>query len=272
MRSNTEISTTASSDHLSRQQRRAHTRALLGRAHAANSSQDKEEALREVVVLNMEVARSLAAPYGGRGIPSEDLEQVAYAALVRAARDFDPAQADEFLAYAVPTVRGEVKKYFRDHGWTVRPPRRVQELQAAVAKTRSRLEQLTGREPELAEIAEEIGEPLEAVEEAMAAEGCFTPSSLDRPVLEESNTSLGELLPDTEIGFDAADARVMLEPALRNLGERDRTIVRLRFYEGLTQKEIGERIGVTQMQVSRLISRILRELRKEIAGPPARTA
>lgn len=264
----------------SRMRRRAQTRALLLAAHQATRPEERDQALHDVVVLNMEVARSLAAPYGGRGIASEDLEQVAYAALVRAARDFDPEQADEFLAYAVPTIRGEVKKYFRDHGWTVRPPRRVQELQAAVAAARSRLEQETGREPELAEIAASIDEDLAAVEEAMAAEGCFTPTSLDRPVGEEASTSLGDLLPDDDAGYDAADARVLLEPALRNLGERDRMIVRLRFYDGLTQKEIGERIGVTQMQVSRLISRILRELREDIgqdagegiAGPASRTA
>jgi RNA polymerase sigma-B factor len=273
MRSNNQHSSSAPhSVSNSRLRRRTRTRELLRAAHEATTPQEREKALHDVVVLNMEVARSLAAPYGGRGIASEDLEQVAYAALVRAARDFDPEQADEFLAYAVPTVRGEVKKYFRDHGWTVRPPRRVQELQAAVASARSRLEQESGREPELAEIAADIGEDLAAVEEAMAAEGCFTPTSLDRPVGEEASASLGDLLPDEDAGFEAADARILLEPALRNLGERDRTIVRLRFYEGLTQKEIGERIGVTQMQVSRLISRILRELREDIAGPAAQIA
>jgi len=255
-----------------RRRRRARTKALLRAARDATSQELRQAALDEAVVLNMEVARSLAAPYGGRGIASEDLEQVAYAALVRAARDFDPDQSDEFLAYAVPTVRGEVKKYFRDHGWTVRPPRRVQELQAAVAASRSLLEQETGREPDLPEIAEEIGEPLAAVEEAMTAEGCFTPTSLDRPVGDGTTTSLGDLLPEDDAAYDIADARVMLEPALRRLAPRDRTIVELRFYEGLTQKEIGERIGVTQMQVSRLLSRILRDLRKEIEGPPARSA
>ncbi|GAB3866891.1 SigB/SigF/SigG family RNA polymerase sigma factor [Nocardioides maradonensis] len=255
-----------------RQRRRARTKALLHAARDAATPEERQAALDDVVVLNMEVARSLAAPYGGRGIAVEDLEQVAYAALVRAARDFDPDRADEFLAYAVPTVRGEVKKYFRDHGWTVRPPRRVQELQAAVAAARSRLEQDTGREPDLSEIAAEIEEPLDAVEEAMAAEGCFTPTSLDRPVGESAGTALGDLLPAEESAYDLADARVMLEPALRGLAPRDREIVKLRFFEGLTQKEIGERIGVTQMQVSRLISRILRDLRKEIDGPAARTA
>ena len=256
----------------SRLRRRAQTRELLHDANDTRHPEQRATALHDAVVLNMEVARSLAAPYHGRGIPGEDLEQVAYAALVRAANDFNPDQADEFLAYAVPTVRGEVKKYFRDHGWTVRPPRRVQELQAAVSAARSRLEQETGREPDLAAIATEIDEDLAAVEEAMAAEGYFTPTSLDRPVSEDSSTSLGGLIPDEDPGFDAADARVMLGPALRRLGARDRTIVQLRFYDGLTQREIGERIGVTQMQVSRLISRSLRQLREEVVGPPTQVA
>ncbi|MCL2543013.1 MAG: sigma-70 family RNA polymerase sigma factor [Nocardioidaceae bacterium] len=244
----------------------------MEKAHTAARPAEREEALHDAVVLNMEVARSLAAPYGGRGISGEDLEQVAYAALVRAARDFDPDQADEFLSYAVPTVRGEVKKYFRDCGWTVRPPRRIQELQATASAARARLEQATGREPDLAQIAEEIGEDLAAVEEAMGAEGCFTPTSLDRPLAEDSSAVLGELLPDPDNGFEAADARLMLAPALQHLGTRDRTIVKLRFYDGLTQKEIGDRIGVTQMQVSRLISRILRQLREDMVGPPTAPA
>jgi len=255
-----------------RQRRRARTRELLHAARQATTPEQRQEALHAVVELNMEVARSLAAPYGGRGIASEDLEQVAYTALVRAARDFDPEQADDFLAYAVPTVRGEVKKYFRDHGWTVRPPRRVQELQAAVSAARSRLEQESGREPDLADIAAQIDEPLAAIEEAMTAEGCFTPASLDRPVGDDASASLGDLLSDDDAGYEAADARVMLAPALQRLAPRDRMIVKLRFYDGLTQKEVGERIGVTQMQVSRLLSRILRELREEIGGTPAQTA
>src|SRR5689334_22549393 len=122
-----------------RRRRRARTRELLLRARAATEPHERQAALDESVELNMEVARTLAAPYAGRGIELDDLYQVAYAALTRAARDFDPERSDEFLAYAVPTVRGEVKKFFRDCGWTVRPPRRIQELQAAVSAARSRL-------------------------------------------------------------------------------------------------------------------------------------
>ncbi|GAB2978554.1 sigma-70 family RNA polymerase sigma factor [Nocardioides montaniterrae] len=250
----------------SRRRRRAETAALLARARDAATPQERKEALDAVVELNMEVAHTLASRYAGRGIPLEDLDQVAYAALTRAARDFDSERSEEFLAYAVPTIRGEVKKFFRDHGWTVRPPRRVQELQAAAFAARSLLEQETGREPDLARIAEEIGEPLADVEQAMAADGCFSPTSLDRPVADESAMSLGELLPDVEAGFESAEARVMLAPILRELAPRDQKILRLRFYDGLTQKEIGAQIGVTQMQVSRLITRILGDMRRALEG------
>lgn len=256
----------------SRRQRRAQTRKLLALANATQVPEIRESALEQAVLLNMEVARTLAAPYSGRGIAQDDLEQVAYTALVRAARDFDPKQADDFLAYAVPTVRGEVKKYFRDCGWAVRPPRRIQELQAAIASTRSALQQATGREPDLREIAEELGVPYASVDEAMAAEGCFTPSSLDHPVADGSATCLGDLIADEDDGFGSADARVMLGGAVRKLRPRDRMILRLRFYDGLTQQEIGDRIGVTQMQVSRLLSRILGELREELVGPLPQSA
>lgn len=250
-----------------RLQRRERTRALLALAHETTSEAEREEALDEVVRINMPVARTLAAPYAGRGIPLEDLEQVAFMALVRAARGFHPDRSGDFLAYAVPTIRGEVKKHFRDHGWTVRPPRRIQELQAEVVRTRSELEQSTGREPDLAEIAERIGEPVEEVAEAMAADGCFSPSSLDQPLRSESGTSLGDLMADEDPGFEAAEARAMLSSAIARLGERDRRILRMRFFEGLTQKEIGREIGVTQMQVSRLLTRILADLRSQLTQP-----
>lgn len=252
----------------SRRRRHLRTAELLRVAELAQDPDHRRQALDDLVVLNMEVARTIVAPYSGRGIPAEDLEQVAYAALVRAARDFDPSQANDFLAYAVPTVRGEVKKYFRDHGWVVRPPRRLQELQAEVQRGRSRLQQQLGREPTLAEIAEQLGVETAAVEESLAADGCFAPTSLDRPVGDGSSTRLGDLLPAPPAELDAAEARLMLWPVVGRLPKRDRTILRLRFWEGWTQQEIGEHLGVTQMQVSRLLSRILADLNRALTGEP----
>jgi len=256
----------------SRRRRHARTRALLRRAHETPDPAVREAALHEVVEIYIEVARSLASAYVGRGVPQEDLEQVACTALVRAARDFDPDLASDFLIYAVPTIRGELKKHFRDNGWTVRPPRRIQELQAVVSKARARLEQRYGREPTVDDIAAEVGESTTAVEEALAADGCFAPSSLDRRVSDDGSATLGDLLPAADSDLEAAEARLMLDPVVRRLGPRDRMILRMRFWEGLTQREIGEEIGVTQMQVSRLLTRILTDLRDEIGGRLATSA
>jgi RNA polymerase sigma-B factor len=256
--------------HPSRRRRRARTAELLRAAELARELDPgrRRQALNEVIVLNMDVARTLVAPYSGRGIPAEDLEQVAYAALVRAARDFDPDQAVDFLAYAVPTVRGEVKKYFRDYGWVVRPPRRLQELQAQACGARSRLQQQFLREPTLPEIADEVGVEADAIEEALGADGCFAPTSLDRPVAAGSATPLADLLGAPLSELDAAEARLMLWPVVGRLPQRDRKILRLRFWDGWTQQEIGEELGVTQMQVSRLLSRILADLHRALSGEP----
>lgn len=251
-----------------RQLRRQRTAALLRAADECDDQGTRQEILHEAILLNLEVARSLAHPYSGRGIPAEDLEQVACAALVRAASDFDPSRSSDFLAYAVPTVRGELKKHFRDCGWTVRPPRRVQELQAVVAEARARLQQALGREPTLEEVAADVDEEPSAVAETATAGGCFAPTSLDLPVGDKSLTTLGDMVAATSSGFDAAEARLMLWPVIRRLPARDQRILGLRFLEGRTQQEIGDELGVTQMQVSRLLGRILRDLRRALDGEP----
>lgn len=257
---------------ISRPERQRRTQELLEKAASTTDAAERTAALDEVVTLNMEVARSIAGRYRNRGVETDDLEQVAYAALVRAARNYDPARSGNFLTYAVPSVRGEVKKYFRDHGWTVRPPRRIQELQAAIFRQRQEDAQNNGHEPDVQQLADELDAPVEDIRQAMGADGCFAPASLDLPVGDGLGTSLGDLLADYDVGFDAAEARVMLRSAMRCLSPRDRLIVRLRFFEGLTQKEIGARVDVTQMQVSRLISRILRDLRVQLTGGEALSA
>jgi RNA polymerase sigma-B factor len=247
------------------------TAELLQRAGDAGPDQ-RAELLDEVVVANMRVANAVAARYQGRGIDAEDLRQVAYVALVRAAEGFDPQSGNDFLAYAVPTIRGEIKRYFRDNGWMVRPPRRVQELQARISLAQSELAFKLGRPPRTAELAEHLGESEDAIIEALTSDGCFTPASLDRPVGDEDGTaSLGDVLGCEDRGRDAAEARILLGPLVRRLEERDRRILMLRFFRGWTQQEIAEDVGVTQMQVSRLLSRILSELRDELDEPEAPT-
>jgi RNA polymerase sigma-B factor len=188
--------------------------------------------------------------------------------LVKAANGFDPAHERDFLSYAVPTVAGEVKRFFRDYGWSVRPPRRVQELQGGIAKSSNDLTQHLGRSPTPREVADDLDVDVESVIEALAADGAFTPASLDVPVGEDGTATLGDLMPADDTGFTSAEARVVLGPLVRALSARDRRILELRFFEGWTQEQIARDIGVTQMQVSRLLSRILRDLRSELAPSP----
>jgi RNA polymerase sigma-B factor len=239
---------------------------------AATASPDRRRALLdEVVEINMGVARSVASRYFRRGIDQDDILQVAYVALTRAARDFDAGRHRDFLAYAVPTMRGEIKKHFRDHGWTVRPPRRIQEMQQRISACESELVHALGRSPRPSEIADHLGADVDDVVEALGSDGCFTPSSLDRPVAGQDGStavSLADLLGDLDPDQPAAEARATLAPVVRRLKERDRRILFLRFFEDRTQQEIADELGVTQMQVSRLITRIMRDLRRDLGAEP----
>jgi RNA polymerase sigma-B factor len=251
---------------LPRETRRRETTRLLTEAAAA-TGEERARLLDEVIIINTSVARAIASRYANRGIAVEDLEQVAYLALVRAAHKFDGRLAEDFLVYAVPTIRGEVKRYFRDHGWTVRPPRRIQETQARITRAEGELVQHYGRRPTPEETAEHLGADVPDVIEAMGADGCFAPSSLDRPLTNSDGSgfaTVGDLLGDDDASQIAAEARVTLAPVVRRLKERDRRILYMRFFEERTQQEIADDIGVTQMQVSRLLSRIMRDLRDEL--------
>lgn len=244
------------------------TRRLLLRAAGTTDEVERQRLHDEVVRLNMRVARAIARRYRDRGLPQEDLVQVACLGLVKAVRRFDPSLEHDFLAFAVPTIAGEVKRYFRDFGWAVRPPRGVQELQAEVTQARARLTQELGRSPKVGEIAALLDVDVERVIEVIGAAGCFTPASLDAPLGDDGPEALGERLPEIDGDFARTEARIVLAPVVRALPERDRRILELRFFHGLTQQEIGEHIGVSQMQVSRLLSRILRQLRGALEEPP----
>lgn len=255
--------------HDARVDRAGATAQLLVRAAATTDELEQRRLRDEAVALNLGVARAVASRYRNRGLAYEDLVQVAYVGLVKAVRGFDPSREHDFLAYAVPTVAGEVKRHFRDHGWTVRPPRSMQELRAAVSDVSAKLTQELGRSPRSDEVAESLAVDVERVIEAVVAGGCFVPVSLDVPVGEEGLETLADRfgVDDPEIG--RAEARIVLAPLVRTLKSRDREILELRFFDGLTQQEIGDRIGVSQMQVSRLLTRILGQLRRELAGTPS---
>ena len=251
------------------QERAERTRSLFSLALCSDSEDERRSLMETVIETHLDLAHAEAARYRSRGVPLDDLRQVAALALTKAAKGYDVTTGHDFLSYAVPTIRGELRKHFRDHGWMIRPPRRIQELQARINSAEAELSYKLGRSPQPAEIAEHLDEPRESVIEALASDGCFVPASLDHPAGGDGSTTLGELLPFDDHERRAAEARLMLRPVLGQLGERDRLILNMRFYEGLTQREIAARIGVTQMQVSRLLTRILAQLRNGVGDLPA---
>jgi RNA polymerase sigma-B factor len=262
---------TAASD--PKQRRDKITRSLLDQRERAANEEVRQSLLDQAIELNLGIAHSIASRFRGRGVEADDLDQVAYLGLVKAARSYRPDTETPFLAYAVPTIRGEVKRYFRDCSWTVRIPRRLQELQGSIAAARPQLVQDLQRDPTLEELAEEIGAEVCEVEAAIAADGCFSVLSLDRPVDGESTANLADTIADEEdSAFERTEAVAVLEPVLNDLAPRERKILELRFVEGHTQADIGAEIGVSQMQVSRLLRGILDRLRDQIEPPTAAAA
>jgi RNA polymerase sigma-B factor len=249
------------------------TRDLFEERSGTDDPDTRHQLLVDIVTLNLPVADSLAQRYSARGLPLEDLVQEARLALVRVVESFRPEYGHDFLSYAVPSILGALRKQFRDSGWTVRPPRRIQEAQQAINQARSDLTQELGREPRVRELAETLALDEDTVVEALAADGCYTPASLDRPIGSEGDgdpgaRTLGSVLGADDPDIASCEARVVLHPLLSRLEERDRMVLRFRFVDGLTQREVGEKIGVTQMQVSRILSRIFSALRDQLDEPP----
>lgn len=253
----------------SRAERSRLTTELIEKAYATDDTTERRRLLDEVIVANVGVAHAVASRYRSRGVPLEDLEQAALEGLVKAVHRFEPAMGKDLLTYAVPTIRGEVQRYFRDHSWMIRPTRRVQELQWRITRSIESLGQELGREPDSAEIQRDTGATEDELQEALAGYGCFHPPSLDQP-LNSTGLALGDAIAEDDqdgTGSHAAvEARSTVAPAMRTLSERDRRVVYLRFFEERSQSEIGSALGVTQMQVSRLLSRIMRDLRRQV-GP-----
>ena len=229
--------------------------------------------LNEVVKLNTGVAESVAARYRRRGVETADLHQAAYEGLVKAVDRFDPTQAQDLLTFAVPTIRGEVQRHFRDRTWSVRPPRAMQELAMRARRESDRLLQVLGREATLDELARALGVALSECAEAVNTHGAYGALSLDKPLGDadgdgDGGRTLGTMLvADDQIA--RAEDQATLRPALAGLSDRDRLLVHLRFDDELTQREIGERLGLTQTHVSRLLNRALARLRDQL-GEDAR--
>ncbi|MCD9199776.1 sigma-70 family RNA polymerase sigma factor [Aeromicrobium wangtongii] len=214
----------------------------------------------EIVTAYRPVSHSLARRYRLRGVDLEDLEQVADLALVKALRRFDPT-AGSLRGYVTATVLGEIKKYFRDHAWCIRPPRQVQDLQSRVLDAMHDLGEDLPQQTRIGMVAQSLGIDACLVTEVLVARGGFRSLSLDRPI-EEGGPVLAEQLADSNDPYEAAEARSLLSSVCTELQENEMELLRLRFVEELSQREIAERVHSTQKQVSRSLGRIIDALRE----------
>jgi RNA polymerase sigma-B factor len=244
-------------------ERRNEDERLLRRYQEQGDLRAREELIERFVPL----ARQLASRYRHAGEPSEDLVQVACLGLLKAVDRYDPTRARGFVKYAVPTMLGELKRYFRDKGWSVRVPRATQELVLKVSDALGTLPAKLGRSPRPRDIAAAVGASVEEVLEAMEAATAYEATSLDAPRPgdgEDDGWTLADSLSSDEHGYEIVEISQALGDTLRAMPDRERMILRLRFEHDLTQAEIAERIGVSQMHVSRLLRRSLDRL--EAAG------
>ncbi|KAB8163808.1 SigB/SigF/SigG family RNA polymerase sigma factor [Streptomyces sp. 3MP-14] len=243
------------------------TRLAFERIAKLPEGEERDRLCRDVTAAWLPMAERLARGYRGRGESAEDLSQVAALGLVKAVRGFDPGRGHAFESYAVPTIVGEIRRHFRDHLWGVHVPRRTQELRNRVRSARHQLAgRVDDRPPDEAALAEASGLSRQEVRQGLAALDSFRPLSLDA---ELNQTGDGPTLGDTcgvaDPGFDRVLSRAAVRPTLRRLPERDQRVLYLRYFHEMTQAGIAERLGVSQMQVSRLLSRIERDLRERLA-------
>jgi RNA polymerase sigma-B factor len=211
------------------------------------------------------LARHLAFRYHGRGELLDDLTQTAMVGLIKAVDRFDPARGTDFTGFAIPTIVGEIRRHFRDRTWDVRVPRRLQELRIAISDANTALAHSLGRSPTVADVAAHLGLTEEEVLEGLEGARAYKSASLSAPVGgDPSGATLGDSMGEADHGFEVADLRLTLGPALDALTARERRIVMLRFYGNQTQTQIADRVGVSQMHVSRLLAKALTKLRDHL--------
>jgi RNA polymerase sigma-B factor len=235
--------------------REEQTRQLLVDAAASQSPIRRRRLQERAATLNQPMALGVARPYHGRGVEDEDIDQVALLGLWKAVLGYTPSPTATFAAYAIPTITGEVKRYFRDHGWLVRPTRTVQEHTLALNQATSTLRQRLGREPDDQHLAEHLDISVVELDRARQAQRGYHGQSMDVPMPGTTRT-LAETLPDRNDEYDLIDTALTLKQAISQLPDRDRDLLRLRYTLGLTQSDIGEQLGVSQMHVSRLLRRV----------------
>ncbi len=226
-------------------------------------------AAREGLVrLHLPLVEHLARRFAGRGEPYDDLVQVGTIGLIKAIDRFETSRGVEFSTYATPTVVGEIKRHFRDRGWAIRVPRRLQELRLAITAATADLSQEQGRSPTVHELAERIGISQEEILEGLESANAYATLSLDAPdgALDGPSTMV-DSLGDYDAALDTVEDRETIKPLLDLLDERSRRILGLRFFRGMTQSQIATEVGISQMHVSRLLSRALQTLREQLEEP-----
>jgi RNA polymerase sigma-B factor len=233
----------------------------------------REPRARERLIRNyLPLANSIPRRFDrGQRVPLEDLQQIAAIGLLKALDRYDPAHGAAFSTFAVPTIQGEILRYFRDFTWTVRPPRALQERAIRIDREREQLTNDLGRNPTARELAAQVGCTPEQLLDASEAAYARSSDSFDRPARTQEGdaATLGERLGDEDPGFEAAEASATLDRLLNTLSERDQLVLRLRFRDDLTQTEIGRRIGCSQMQVSRIQRAAIAQLVQNAATTPS---
>ena len=221
-----------------------------------------------IIERSLPLADHIARRYGGRGEPLDDLVQAARVGLVNAVNRFDVDNGADFLAFAVPTMMGEVRRHFRDYGWAIKVPRRVKELQPQLIRGRAELSQRLGRAPNASEIADHLGIDRALVVDATIGGGNYSTMSTDMPIGPgDDYRPFGDTLGDVDPNLDKVLDVETVRPLIAALPERHRTVLTLRFFENLTQTQIAERIGCSQMHVSRLLAKALDTLRSHVGEP-----
>jgi RNA polymerase sigma-B factor len=242
---------------------RAHARRLFAAMQSSESDDPGRQRIRdELVEMHLPLVEYLARRFRNRGEPLDDLVQVATIGLIKSVDRFDLERGVEFSTYATPTIVGEIKRHFRDKGWAIRVPRRLQELKLALAKATSELSQRNGRAPTVAELATYLELSEDEILEGLESANAYSAVSLDAPDTgDDDSPAVLDSLGATDEALEGVEYRESLKPLLERLPAREKKILLLRFFGNMTQSQIAEELGISQMHVSRLLARTLAQLR-----------
>ncbi|MEV1023606.1 RNA polymerase sigma factor SigF [Streptomyces sp. NPDC050264] len=229
-----------------------------------DGSREYAEMRNQLVRMHLPLVEHLARRFRNRGEPLDDLTQVATIGLIKSVDRFDPERGVEFSTYATPTVVGEIKRHFRDKGWAVRVPRRLQELRLALTTATAELSQLHGRSPTVHELAEKLAISEEEVLEGLESANAYSTLSLDVPDTDDESPAVADTLGAEDEALEGVEYRESLKPLLEDLPPREKRILLLRFFGNMTQSQIAQEVGISQMHVSRLLARTLAQLREKL--------